>query len=61
MKNKTLENVENLQNEMHSFIENFSKYFDENNFLYDEIKDVFYLIKISKMQEEIDQLKKMIK
>ena len=61
MKNKTLENVENLQNEMHSFIENFSKYFDEHNFLYDEIKDVFYLIKISKMQEDIDQLKNMIK
>jgi hypothetical protein len=56
---KILESSEAMQNEVLSFINNLADkaLIKNKNISYDSIKDTYYLIKISELEEEIYNLK----
>lgn len=54
---KILTGAENIQKEMHKMIEAISKYPRFKKLSYDSMKDVFFMMKIAELQEQIAILK----
>lgn len=55
-----LNNAEVIQKEMHNFLEEARKATKEANgrkFHYDSMKDVFFILKIAELQQELNTLK----
>lgn len=58
--NKILDKTENLQTEMHKFIEDAIQHAWETKkkrLTYQDVKDVYYLMKISELKEEINKIR----
>ena len=58
---KIIDQTEKMQNEMHEFITEMRKDPRYNNIQYDVMKDVYFMMKISQLQEQIEILKKQKK